>query len=319
MKRIGASLAVAMTALLGAGQVAAQEYPSRTVEVIVPFAAGGGADASQRLFNKFAEPMIGQSMVVLNKPGAGGTTGWAELVRAEPDGYTLAIVTPPFNIIPALVKPKQTGYTLDQFTNICVYAVVPDVLFVREDSEFKTLQDLVDHAKANPEKVKVANSGTLGADFMTTLLIENATGTKFTQIPFDGGSKMLQGTLAGTTDAMVGSNIFAFSQKGQLRPLAIATEERDPQLADVPTFKELGYPVVSERYRALAGPPGMSAELVSYWADICEKVVGDPAFQEESTKVGLPAEYRGPEQAQASIETMTRDIEAVVQANKLAE
>jgi hypothetical protein len=182
-------------------------YPSRPVEFIVPFDPGGGADASQRVFDKYAEPLVGQRLVIVNKPGAGGATGWAELVRAKPDGYTLAILTPPFNIIPALVRPKQTGYKLDQFTNICVYAIVPDLLYAREGGQFKTLKDVVEYAKQNPDKIKAANTGTLGADFMTTLLIEHATGTAFTQIPFTGGAQALQATLAGTTDVMVGSSL----------------------------------------------------------------------------------------------------------------
>src|SRR5690606_3515035 len=121
-------------------------------------------------FNVLAEPLVGKPLVVVNKPGAGGATGWAELVRAKPDGYTLTITTPPFNTLPALVKPKQTGYTLDQFTNICIYAIVPDVLVVKEGSRFEDLKSLVDFAKKNPKKVKAANTGTLGADYMTTLM-----------------------------------------------------------------------------------------------------------------------------------------------------
>jgi tripartite-type tricarboxylate transporter receptor subunit TctC len=196
---------------------------------------------------------------------------------------------------------------------------VPDILFVREDSSYKSLQDLVAFGKANPNKIKVANSGSLGADFMTTLLIEKVTGAKFTQIPFNGGSKALQGTLAGTADAMVASNIYAFSQKGQLRPLAIATKERDRQLPDVPTFTELGFPVVAERFRALAGPPDMPKEVVNYWADVCQKVVANPAFQEESSKIGAPAEYRGPAEAKASFDALANDIREIVESNKLAE
>ena len=162
-------LAAASVLALGLTPAAAQDYPSQAVDFIVPFDPGGGADASQRAFNKYAEPIVGQPLVIVNKPGAGGTKGWAEMVRAEPDGYTLAIVTPPFNVIPPLARPQQTGYTLDQFTYICTYAVVPDVLLVREDSEYETLADLIDYAKANPGKIKAANTGTLGADFMTTL------------------------------------------------------------------------------------------------------------------------------------------------------
>jgi tripartite-type tricarboxylate transporter receptor subunit TctC len=312
-------LAAAAVVALGLGPAAAQDYPSSAIDFIVPFDPGGGADASQRTFNKFAEPIVGQPLVIVNKPGAGGTIGWAELVRAEPDGYTLAIVTPPFNVIPPLARPQQTGYTLDQFTYICVYAVVPDVLLVREDSDFETLADLVDYAKANPEKIKAANTGTLGADFMTTLLIENATGARFTQIPFTGGAEALQGTLAGTTDAMVASSLFAVAQQGTLRTLAIAAPERDPNIPDVPTFKELGYDVVSERYRVLGGPPGLPEGIVNYWADVCEQVTSDEQFRAEMNELGQPPAYRGPTEAKASIDAMQKDMQALVDTYDLAE
>jgi tripartite-type tricarboxylate transporter receptor subunit TctC len=315
--RFGVAAAAALA--LGFGPAAAQDYPERAIDFIVPFNPGGGADASQRAFNKYAEPIVQQPLVIVNKPGAGGTAGWAELVRAEPDGYTLAVVTPPFNVIPALARPAQTGYTLDQFTYICVYAVVPDVLLVREDSDFETLADLVEYAKANPEQIKAANTGTLGADFMTTLLIENATGTKFTQIPFTGGSEALQGTLAGTTDAMVASSLFAVAQQGSLRTLAIAAPERDANIPDVPTFRELGYDVVSERFRVLGGPPGLPEEIVSYWADVCEQVTSNEEFRSEMNELGQPPAYRGPTEARASIDAMQGDMQALVDTYDLAE
>lgn len=313
------ALAAAGAIALGLGPAAAQDYPSETVEFIVPFNPGGGADSSQRTFNKFAEPIVGQSLVIVNRPGAGGTVGWAEMVRAEPDGYTLAIVTPPFNVIPPLARPDQTGYTLDQFTYICTYAVVPDVLLAREDSEFHTLADLVEYAKANPGQIKAANTGTLGADFMTTLLIENATGTDFTQIPFTGGAEALQGILAGTTDVMVASSLYAVAQKGTLRTLAIAAPERDPNIPDVPTFTELGYDVVSERYRVLGGPPGLSEEIVSYWADVCQQVTSNEDFQTEMNKIGQPPAYRGPAETKAAIDAMQNDMQALVDKYDLAE
>jgi tripartite-type tricarboxylate transporter receptor subunit TctC len=312
-------LAAASVLALGLGPAAAQDYPERAIDFIVPFDPGGGADSSQRTFNKFAEPIVGQPLVIVNRPGAGGTVGWAEMVRAEPDGYTLAIVTPPFNVIPPLARPQQTGYTLDQFTYICIYAMVPDVLLVREDSEFETLADLVDYAKANPEQIKAANTGTLGADFMTTLLIENATGTKFTQIPFTGGAEALQGTLAGTTDVMVASSMFAVAQQGTLRTLAIAAPERDPNIPDVPTFTELGYDVVSERFRVLGGPPGLPQEIVDYWADVCQQVTSNEDFRAEMNELGQPPAYRGPAEAKASIDAMQQDMQALVDTYDLAE
>jgi tripartite-type tricarboxylate transporter receptor subunit TctC len=312
-------IAAASVLALALGPAAAQNYPERAIDFIVPFNPGGGADASQRTFNKYAEPIVGQPLVIVNKPGAGGTAGWAEMVRAEPDGYSLAIVTPPFNVIPALARPQQTGYTLDQFTYICVYAVVPDVLLVREDSEYETLADLIEYAKANPGQIKAANTGTLGADFMTTLLIEKATGMEFTQIPFTGGAEALQGTLAGTTEVMVASSLFAVAQQGTLRTLAIAAPERDPNIPDVPTFAELGYDVVSERYRVLGGPPGLPQEIVDYWADVCQQVTSDESFRTEMNDLGQPPAYRGPAEAKASIDAMQGDMQALVDAYDLAE
>ena len=297
---------------------AADNYPDKPIQTIVPFNPGGGADVSQRIFNKYAEPIVGQSLIIVNKPGAGGATGWAELVRAKPDGYTLAIITPPFNLIPPLVRPKQTGYTLDQFSNICIYAIVPDILYVKEGGPFSTLKDVIDFAKKNPKKLKAANTGTLGADFMTTLLIESEIGIEFTQIPFTGGSESLQATLAGTTEVMVGSALFAASQKGKLRPLAIATEERDPLFPDLPTFRELGYDVISERYRAFAGPPGLPKDIIDYWGKVAQQVVENKEFQAEMDKAGQPAAFRGPEAATKSINQMGNKMKMLVEKYNLA-
>lgn len=287
-------------------------YPSGPIEVIVPFSPGGGADNSQRLFNQYAAELVGEEMVILNLAGAGGATGWADMVRREPDGQTLAVVTPPFNIIPALTAPDQTGYELDDFTYLCVYAIVPDVLYVRADSEFETIDDLIAFSDENPGDLLVANAGSAGADVLTTLLVENATGIDFTIVPFEGGAESLQATLAGTTHAMIGSSAFVNSQEGELRPLGIASAERDSNFPDLATFTEQGYDVVAERFRALGGPPGMSQELIDYWGDICKQVVDDPEFQAAMDEQGQPAVYLGPEDAAAAVQVMTEGIEPVV-------
>jgi len=290
----------------------AADYPNKSINIIVPFNPGGGADTSQRTFNKFAGPIVGQSLVVINKPGAGGTRGWAELVRKKADGYTMAIVTPPFNVIPALARPKQTGYTLDQFTNICIYAVVPDVLLVRSDSPWKTLGDLVKDPKSKTGKLKVANTGKLGADLMTTLLIEDATGIKMTKVPFTGGSKSFKAILSGTVEVMVGSAKFAAKGKGRLRTLGVSSAKRSPSLKDVPTFKEQGYNVVSERFRAFAGPKGLPKNIVDYWGNVCKKVTENAGFRVAMKKIKQPPAFRGPAEAQASIEGMAKRMKALV-------
>ena len=287
-------------------------YPSGPIEVIVPFSPGGGADNSQRVFNQYAAELVGEEMVIVNLPGAGGATGWADMVRREPDGQTLAIVTPPFNLIPALTQPDETGYALDDFTYLCVYAIVPDVLYVKADSEFETIEDLIAFSDKNPGDLLVANAGSAGADVLTTLLVENATGIDFTIVPFEGGAESLQATLAGTTQAMIGSSAFVNAQEGELRPLGIASTERDPNFPDLPTFSEQGYDVVAERFRALGGPTGMSQDLVEYWGDICESVVADPEFVAAMDEQGQPAAYLGPEEATAAVQRMAESIEPIV-------
>jgi tripartite-type tricarboxylate transporter receptor subunit TctC len=289
------------------------------VEFIVPFAPGGGADASQRAFNSFAEKIVGQPLAITNKPGAGGATGWAEVAHAKPDGYTMTVTTPPNSIVPALVKPKQTGYALGGFTDVCIYAVVPDVLVVKEAGQFASLKDYVAFAKSNPKKVKTANMGTLGADYMATLLMEDAMGIETTPIPFNSGALALQGTLAGTTDAFVASAMYAVAQKGALRALAIATEQRHPLTPEVPTFKELGYDIVSERYRVLSGPPNMSPELVSYWSNVCKQVTENPAFRSEMDKLGQPVAYKDVAETKRLIGGMTEALKNLVAKYKMTE
>jgi len=284
--------AVAVCAASLAGfPASAQDYPTKAVEFIVPFAPGGGADASQRAFNKFAEPLVGHPLPINNKPGAAGTTGWAEMVRASNDGYTLTIATPPFNIIPALVKPKETGYTLDQFTNICVYAVVPDVILVRKDSEYKTLEDLVTFAKANPKKLAAANTGTLGADFMTTLLIEKATGIEMSQVPFSSGALALQAMLASTTDVFVASTLYAVAQADTLVALAIASDERDPLVPDVPTFKELGYDVAPLSIGGLSAPKGLPNDVKQKLEAACKASAASERYATVTKAVFQPKEF----------------------------
>jgi tripartite-type tricarboxylate transporter receptor subunit TctC len=108
------------------------------------------------------------------------------------------------------------------------------------------------------------------------------------------------------------------AQKGKLRPLAIATNQRDPQLPEVPTFKELGYDVFSERYRAVGGPPQLPGEIVTYWGQVCKQVVDAPQFQAEMDKIGQPAGYRDPADARKAIDQMTRDMQALVEKYNLA-
>lgn len=309
--RIGVLAAAA--GAVGIGAAAASDYPSREINIIVPFGAGGGGDTSQRMFNKHAEPVVGQTLVVTNKPGAGGVIGWVEALQAEPDGYTLMAVTSPQNVLPAILSPAETGYTNDQFNYLCVYAALPDVILVPEDSEFRTLADLVDYAKANPGSITVANTGTLGADYMVTVMIEDAADIEMTKVPFNSGAEGNQATLSGTTMAQVASALHAVSQQGAMRTLGIASAERSDLVPDVPTFREQGYDVISERYRVIAGPPGLPEDVVAYWGDVCEQVTQSPEFLADMEKIGAPVAYKGPEETAKAVGEMAAAMERLAE------
>jgi len=314
-KHVGV-LATAVGAL-AIGQAEAADYPDKAIEFIVPFGAGGGGDTSQRTFNKTAETIVGQALPVTNKPGAGGVIGWTEALQAAPDGYTLIAVTAPQNVLPTILAPEETGYTNDQFTYLCVYAALPDVILVPNESEFQTLADLVDYAKENPGGVTVANTGTLGADYMVTVMIEDAAGVELTKVPFNSGAEGNQATLSGTTMAQVASALHAVSRKDTMRTLGIASAERSDMVPDVPTFTEQGYDVLSERYRVIAGPPGLPEDIVDYWGDVCEQVTQNEVFLADMAKVGAPVVYKGPEETAEAIGDMSAAMERLAEQYNL--
>ena len=143
------------------------------------------------------------------------------------------------------------------------------------------------------------------ADFMTTLLIEHGTGTKFTQIPFTGGAQALQATLAGTTDVMVGTSLYAMAQKGKLRPLAIATDQRDPKLPEVPTFKELGYNLVANLWFSISAPAGLPKDIAEKVNREINRTVQLPEVQKHLQRDGLVADPMSVEEFNKFIDAET--------------
>ena len=239
-------------------------------------APGGGATSSQRLFNKYAEPIVGQRAADRNKPGAGGVIGWAETGARRARRLHARRSSRRRERDPgALARPKQTGYTLDQFKMSASTRSSPTCCWSARTAEFKTFKDLDRVRQGEPKKIKVANTGTLGADFMTTLLIENAAGMRDHPDPVHSGAQALQAR-SPARPTRWSQRLFAVAQQGTMRTLGIASPERDPNIPDIPTFKEHGFDVVSERYRVLGGPPGCRTRSSATGPTICEQVTSNP-------------------------------------------
>lgn len=277
MKRSVFALALAAVCLTGAAAFAA--YPEKKIEVIVPSTAGGGTDTMARLFAKFAEDKLGQPMVVVNKPGAGGQIGFEAIARAKPDGYTIGcIYTPHFA---AHVAAGRAKYTLDSFWVIGNLVTDPGVFVVPAKSPYATLQEFLDAAKE--KRLTVGTSGPGGDDDFARLGVEEAFGVDLSPVPSKGSSDAKAAVLGGHVDGafMNVSQVEAQIKSGDLRALAVLTKDRVAELPEVPTVTEAaGKEVISDSSRGFAAPAGIPAEAQAKLAEVFKAVVNDPAFLE---------------------------------------
>ena len=199
-----------LSSLLALGLLAvpaqAAEYPAKPITLMTAFNAGGGSDVSHRLLEKFAKGVFDQPIVVTYKAGAGGEIGWTWLVGAKADGYTIGGVDLPHIVLQPMLRPEgQPGYKTEQLSPLCGLVYDADVVMVPEDGPYKTFKDLIEYAKANPGKVKVATVGKLTGDHLFLMQIEKLTGAKFTQVPYSGSGKAIPALLSGEVDAYFGS------------------------------------------------------------------------------------------------------------------
>ena len=242
-----------LSSLLALGLLAvpaqAAEYPAKPITLMTAFNAGGGSDVSHRLLEKFAKGVFDQPIIVTYKAGAGGEIGWTWLVGAKADGYTIGGVDLPHIVLQPMLRPEgQPGYKTEQLSPLCGLVYDADVVMVPEDAPYKTFKDLIEYAKANPGKVKVATVGKLTGDHLFLMQIEKLTGAKFTQVPYSGSGKAIPALLSGEVDAYFGSGS-SFLRMEKTRGLAIGSKERYELCPDVPTFIEQGYAIESGKYR----------------------------------------------------------------------
>ena len=285
-----------LSSLLALGLLAvpaqAAEYPAKPITLMTAFNAGGGSDVSHRLLEKFAKGVFDQPIVVTYKAGAGGEIGWTWLVGAKADGYTIGGVDLPHIVLQPMLRPEgQPGYKTEQLSPLCGLVYDADVVMVPEDGPYKTFKDLIEYAKANPGKVKVATVGKLTGDHLFLMQIEKLTGAKFTQVPYSGSGKAIPALLSGEVDAYFGSGS-SFLRMEKTRGLAIGSKERYELCPDVPTFIEQGYAIESGKYRGLATPQNIPAEARQYletkFAELCANPEYQKAVKEQRPDASVP-------------------------------
>ena len=290
IKSLGLALAVAATAFV-ATPASAQEYPTRPINIVVAFPAGGSTDIGARVLAGIAEKIIGQPMVIVNKGGAGGQVGWTDMARAKPDGYTIGFLNLPATNTTILDPERQAIFNEGSFTPIINQVLDPGVVWVAANSPFKTLKDVLDAAKSKPGTIRAATTGILSDDHLAILMVEEANpGVNFRLVHLLGGAAQMKETLGGNIDVSfdnVGS-ITNQVKSGQVRALAVMDTERSKFLPDVPTTKELGMPnVISSSTRGIAGPKGMDPAVVKKLQDVLAKAMADPDHVKRLEDAGL--------------------------------
>ena len=292
MSRFATAIAGIATAFaLGIVGASAQDFPNRPIQLMVAFPAGGSTDIAARIVAAIAEKELGQPIVVVNKGGAGGQVGWTEMVRQKPDGYYIGFINLPATNTVILDPERKAIFTEKDFTPIINQVLDPGVIWVRADSPYKTVQDLIDAAKKSPGTIRAATTGILSDDHLAILMTEEAApGAKFRIVHLEGGAAQFKEIMAGNIDVAfdnVGS-IVKRVQSGEVRALAVLDDVRSKFMPDVPTTKEIGYPtVISNSTRGIAGPKGMPAPLVAKLRDVLAKAMQDPEHVKKLEDQGI--------------------------------
>ena len=282
----GAALLAAPTFLRAQGT-----WPGdRPVEVIVPYPPGGGVDTMARIVLPFAAQRVpGARFVVTNRAGAGGQVGFEALFNAAPDGHTLgALAVPAISTFPL---ERQVRYRPLDFSFLANVVDDPSTVYVAAGSPVRTLQDLVQAAKARPGRMDYGTTGVGSDDHLLMLGLEGLAGLQpMTHAPFAGSAPLLAQVLGGHIELGVGNmaEILAAMREGRVRALGQAAERRWEAAPDVPTFREQGFDMVAGSARGIAGPPGLPAPIRATLEQAFAAALADPAFLREAQRVSLP-------------------------------
>lgn len=296
LKAVAAAAFVAMS-----GGALAQAYPDRPIKLIVPFAPGGSTDLAARLVAEFAGRELGQSIVVENKAGAGGSLGMEFVAKSKPDGYTLGMATvSTHGSNPAVYGNKLKYDAIKDFAPITNVATTPSVFAVHPRVQAKTMKEFLAAAKAKPNGFSFASPGAGSLGHANIEHFMHLAGIEMLHIPYKGAGQAMNDALAGQVDAITDNlpSALANIKAGKLRALAVLSDKRSPTLPDVPTYGELGFPQMGNGgWFGVVAPAGTAPEIVAKLNTAIHKAMKHPEFirkmdESGSTLIpGTPAEF----------------------------
>ncbi len=287
LKRIGV---LSAATVLAPHSFAQEKFPSRPITLIAPWPPGGSSDAVMRAIAESAGRQLGVNMIVENRPGAGGTLGANAMVTAKPDGYTLTQL--PLGIYRIPHMQKTTFDPIKDLTHIACLTGYTFGLVATNDAPFKTLQEMVAYAKANPGKLEYGHTGTGTTPHLAIEEFSQKAGITLNPVPFKGSAEIMQSILGGHIRLMSGTPEFApHVQSGKLRFLATLGSKRNKAFPDVPTVKESGWDTISESPFGIGGPKNMDPAVVRTLHDAFAKTIEDPKVLEAFDKYFQPVIY----------------------------
>ena len=301
---------------LTAFPTAAQTYPSRNITAIIPFAAGNANDVTARIVFEQLQKQLGQPIVIESKPGAGGTIGVGQAAKAAPDGYTVLFHSATFSA--SYVTHKWLPYdTLGDFIAVSPVGISPSVLVASPAKGYKTAADLVAAAKANPGKLDFASAGIGAASHLAAEKFNIAAGIKAQHVPFKGPVEAMSELMAGRIDYYFLPLAAAIAQikGGTVTALAVSSDKRAPQLPDIPTTAEVGYPAAAYAFwNGLFVPVKTPPDVVSKLYQETQKAIADPTVKERLAKVGVEPLVMSQPEFQKYFEADVRETEALAKA-----
>jgi tripartite-type tricarboxylate transporter receptor subunit TctC len=300
------ALAAGFALCLACGPAAAQDYPTRPITVIVPFAAGGPTDVVARIVADSMSKTLGQQLVIENTVGAGGTTASARAKRAAPDGYTIEMGHMGTHAASVALYPNLAYNPVTDFEPIGMAAGTPILILAKKDFPAKDLKAFSAYVKANAAKLNMAHAGVGSVAFTTCLLLDSLLGVKPAAVPYNGTGPALNALVGGQVDYMCDQivNVVSQVQGGTIRAYAIASAERNPVLPDVPTTKEAGLPEFQvSAWNALFAPKGTPKPVLDKLTAALNKALDDPPARQRLLDLGsdIPDAPRRGQQALADL------------------
>ena len=300
-----------VAAMLAATTPALAEWPEKPIDLIVAYSAGGGTDVTARTLQPMLEAALGQSVVVVNRPGAGGEVGHAAIASAKPDGYTIGIL----NLPPMLTIPitRDAAFTADDFIPVAGLVRDPSALSVHANSPFRTLDELVAFAKENPGAVTVGTTGVGTDDHLAMRYFADAAGIELTHVPFAGGGPARTALIGGHVSAAalnLGEAAPA-AKEGRVRILTQFSDTVSEFAPDVPTAMSLGYDVRMLSERGIGMPAGVDPAIVEKLAAAIAEVTANAEFGKRNADRFTEVVYKSTEDFGAHIRKLKKDYQAM--------